>query len=362
MITVSRKRGFTLIELLVVIAIIGILIALLLPAIQAAREAARRATCINNLKQLGLALHNHHDSSKKFPASCSVTGTGPFVQNGWSWLTYILPFCEQEVLYEELQVKKFPAPAPTPRNIVSNPPFLAFITEVSAFECPSYSGPKFGSPELSPPTGALTQYKAIGASHGGSLARAKGGPGLVPSTTMQYQPEGGIHPDGAMFPGVEPKIASLSDGTSNTVMVTETVEGVDTGAAYDGKAAWCLGSTATLVGLPAPPKGPVFIPATNFGNFYAPTGFNGKYDEEGGTFQFLTYLGWDYEANADGRYISDTYRRGPGSEHPQIVNHLFGDGTVHSIRKEVDAALYFFVITRAGGDPGSEFHSHEGGN
>jgi len=342
MITVSRKRGFTLIELLVVIAIIGILIALLLPAIQAAREAARRATCINNLKQLGLALHNHHDSSKKFPSSCTLTGAG--VQNGWSWLTFLLPFCEQEVLYEQLRVKSNPTP-----GLNTTP--LAFVTEISAFECPSYSGPKFASPDATPPNGALTQYKAIGATHAGSLALAKGGPGLGPTGTLGYA---GTLPDGALFPGVEPNIATLSDGTSNTVMAGETVEGKDVSA----QAIWCLGSSATLVGLPAPPKGPSYTRATNFGNFWAPTGFNGKYDEEGGTFQFLTYLGWDYDV--DGVYASGTYKRGLGSDHPQVVNHLFGDGTVHSVRKEVDAALYFFIITRAGGDPGSEFHSHEG--
>jgi len=344
MITVSRKRGFTLIELLVVIAIIGILIALLLPAIQAAREAARRATCINNLKQLGLGLHNHLDSSKKFPASCSLTGAG--VQNGWSWLTFVLPFIEQETLYEQLRVKNNPAPG------VNIPPLgvggisLAYQTEISAFECPSYSGPKFAAPETSPPSGALTQYKALGATHGGSLARAKGGPGAVPAGALGYE---GNHPDGTLFPGVEPKIASMADGTSNTVMVGETAE--------QSMAVWCQGQTATLVGLPAPPKGPSYFKATGFGNFWAPTGYNGKYDEEGGTFQFLTYIGWDYDL--DGPYISANYRKGPGSEHPQVVNHLFGDGTVHSVRKEIDAALYFFVITRANGDPGSEFHAHE---
>ena len=99
MITRSRKRGFTLIELLVVIAIIGILIALLLPAIQAAREAARRATCVNNLKQLGVALHTHHDGYGKFPAASSI-GPAP---GGWSWLTYLLPFCEAEAALRFVQ-------------------------------------------------------------------------------------------------------------------------------------------------------------------------------------------------------------------------------------------------------------------
>ena len=345
MITVSRKRGFTLIELLVVIAIIGILIALLLPAIQAAREAARRATCINNLKQLGLAFHNHHDSSKRFPASCSLTGAG--VQNGWSFLTYLLPFCEQSVLYDELKVKKNPIPQATPANLATNPPYLAFITEVSAFKCPSYSGPAFASPEQSPPSGALTQYKALGATTGDSLRQAKGTGGLVPVGATYA---GGQHPDGVVYPGVTQKIASLADGTSNTVMVCETAE--------RDSAIWCVGSTATLVGLPGPPKGPTYTVASGYGGYWAPTGYNGKYDQEGGTSQFLTYLSWDYEGD-DGVYISGTYQQGPGSEHPQVVNHLFGDGTVHSVRNEIDCALYFFVITRSNGDPGSEFHTNE---
>jgi prepilin-type N-terminal cleavage/methylation domain-containing protein len=338
MITGSRKRGFTLIELLVVIAIIGILIALLLPAIQAAREAARRATCINNLKQLGLGLHNHLDSSKRFPPSCSLTGAG--VQNGWSWLAYLLPFIEQENLYEDLKIKKNPVPG-------QNTTPQAFVTEISAFECPSYSGPKFASPDTSPPSGALTQYKAMGATHGGSLAQAKGGPGMVPPGSVGYD---GNHPDGALFPGVSLGIASMSDGTSNTVMACETAE--------QGAAIWCLGQTATLVGLPAPPKGPAYARATLYGNFIAPVGFNGKYGAEGGTSQYLTYLSWDYRTTGDGPYISGSYQQGPGSEHPQVANCLFGDGTVHSVNKEIDCALFFFVITRAGSDPGSEFHTN----
>lgn len=344
MITVSRKRGFTLIELLVVIAIIGILIALLLPAIQAAREAARRANCINNLKQLGLGLHNHHDSSKRFPSSCSLTGGTTPAQNGWSWLTYILPFIEQEVLYDELKVKKNPIPLATPENVVSNPPYLAFITEVSAFQCPSYSGQKYAAPEKNPPSGALTNYKAISATHKGSLAAARG---INPynSGSPRYD---GSHPDGTLYPGVSPKIASMSDGTSNTVMVCETAEGKETAMAI-----WCQGQTAQVVGLPDTVS---YVKSAAFGNFFAPTGFNGKYGPEGGTAQLPTYLSWDYLE--DGPYISGSYVRGPGSEHPQVVNHLFGDGTVHSVNKEVDAALYFFVITKTNGDPGSEFHTN----
>ena len=102
------KRGFTLIELLVVIAIIAVLIALLLPAVQSARRAARRTQCVNNLKQMGLALHNYHDSMSIFPpayiaASKFIDGetdTSP----GWSWATMILPQFEQSPLYSSINV------------------------------------------------------------------------------------------------------------------------------------------------------------------------------------------------------------------------------------------------------------------
>ncbi len=94
-----KRRGFTLIELLVVIAIIAILIALLLPAIQQAREAARRTQCKNNLKQLGIAIHNFHDMHKEFPKA-SYDGVWGLNSRGWSWIAEILPQMEQASLYE----------------------------------------------------------------------------------------------------------------------------------------------------------------------------------------------------------------------------------------------------------------------
>src|SRR5688500_3602872 len=97
---VPRRRGFTLIELLVVIAIIAVLIALLLPAVQSARDAARRSQCKNNLKQIGLALHSFHDVKKHFPPG-NITDGNLGQQNHGNWAIYILPFLEQEALYDQ---------------------------------------------------------------------------------------------------------------------------------------------------------------------------------------------------------------------------------------------------------------------
>ena len=103
----SLKLAFTLVELLVVIAIIGILIALLLPAVQAAREAARRAQCTNNLKQIGLGLHNFHSTHETLPqgAPFSPGATGGVVPGG-TWCLLILPFIEQQELYDQLDLSK----------------------------------------------------------------------------------------------------------------------------------------------------------------------------------------------------------------------------------------------------------------
>jgi len=125
-----RKRGFTLVELLVVIAIIGVLIALLLPAVQAAREAARRIQCANNLKQYGLGIHNYHDTFKQLPPA-STQGAAPQL----SWHCRILPFVEQVPLYESINWKFSDArqwPIPKPNNISS----LAWSHQVPYSMCP----------------------------------------------------------------------------------------------------------------------------------------------------------------------------------------------------------------------------------
>ncbi len=127
------SRAFTLVELLVVIAIIGILIALLLPAVQAAREAARRAQCSNNLKQLGLAMHNYHSTRNCFPPAFMVVDHAGSVAGGWAWGVFLMPFIENSPLQDKLSVTQY-----TLSQVISDPALLPMLQmNLSVFNCPS---------------------------------------------------------------------------------------------------------------------------------------------------------------------------------------------------------------------------------
>jgi prepilin-type N-terminal cleavage/methylation domain-containing protein/prepilin-type processing-associated H-X9-DG protein len=200
-----RLRGFTLIELLVVIAIIAVLIALLLPAVQQAREAARRSQCRNNLKQIGLAMHNYHDVYKQFPM-----GRMRNVGDGWSWSTFILPFIDQTTIYNQLPLNDFRRPA------CDGNPVLSTMLEV--FRCPSSELPDF--------------VPANGPSRVRGCARSnyignRGYDNVYGSGVLYSQLNGG---DGDALPngintetmlGLNPTIARITDGTSNTLFVGE---------------------------------------------------------------------------------------------------------------------------------------------
>ena len=220
----SKRRGFTLVELLVVIAIIGILIALLLPAVQAAREAARRAQCSNNLKQIGLALHNYHDTAQSFPPAVIWGAKGPakpLRAYHHTWVTKILPYLEQQPLYDTM-VTELPA---------FGQPFTA--VKVKPLLCPSDNGFK----DLSDSHNlALTCYVANqgfdwywGGTRwlpGSTDVWAQNFPFLVNVEWYGvFDAEQGApnHPGGGRYPHptIAAAITDIEDGTSNSVMCSE---------------------------------------------------------------------------------------------------------------------------------------------
>jgi prepilin-type N-terminal cleavage/methylation domain-containing protein/prepilin-type processing-associated H-X9-DG protein len=220
---VSPSRGFTLIELLVVIAIIAILIALLLPAVQQAREAARRTQCKNNLKQLGIALHNYHDTFTVFPGNiCESPGS---FRNA-SWLTLILPYVEQSVAYHQMifngtNFSNQNAPPNLNWNVIQQ-------LRVPGFNCPSSTLPTVRSQTTNAATQALGAPTSI-TYQVADYSGINGGYFLPGTTTV---PPGGYwtgygwdHQIGVIVnfgPGVQVRsIAKLTDGTSNTLAVGE---------------------------------------------------------------------------------------------------------------------------------------------
>jgi prepilin-type N-terminal cleavage/methylation domain-containing protein len=228
------RRAFTLIELLVVIAIIAILIALLLPAVQQAREAARRTECKNKMKQLGLAIHNYHDTHNTFPMSYTTDGTFTVLTRGRSWMTGILPFIELANLYSTLDFGAPMSPSATnPIPTPYSPNTVAAMTVIPAFLCPS--DPSSGVGKL---TGRanLTANDAFGVTNYKSVAGNNWDWG-----TFRYQ-----HPTGRnlnSFNGLDAgngwmcrnnrgasgpfvtKMRDITDGTSNTFFVGEALPG-----------------------------------------------------------------------------------------------------------------------------------------
>jgi prepilin-type N-terminal cleavage/methylation domain-containing protein/prepilin-type processing-associated H-X9-DG protein len=220
------RYGFTLVELLVVIAIIGILVALLLPAVQAAREAARRSECNNNLKQIGLAAHNFHDSYKRFPpggaADQTPFGVHPTGQGyGMSWFVYLLPYVEQSALYN-----KFVFTGGTGWGGSTNNTTQAQNILIKGFRCPS-------DPTVEACLGAWGQ------AGGTTIMKPSyvGVQGVVNDTNATvFNTDQDEHPINCCFPGglgavngaVVPNskfnFGAISDGSANTILASEVAD------------------------------------------------------------------------------------------------------------------------------------------
>ena len=200
-------RGFTLIELLLVIAILAILLGLLLPAIQKIREAVQRVACANNLKQLTLGLHNYALSNDAFPPGYRAEGFGI----GWGWGAYILPYVEQEGLYDSLGVAMQPLPGTTGMAADSAAVTPLTQTRLSVFVCPSDLGP-----DLNPlkRDHAKSNYRAV---CGPYLSRQKT---LIPNTDY----------GGVFYQNSAIRLLDVTDGTSHTLCLWAGVTQFDVAA------------------------------------------------------------------------------------------------------------------------------------
>jgi prepilin-type N-terminal cleavage/methylation domain-containing protein len=352
----SQGGGFTLIELLVVIAIIAILIALLLPAVQAAREAARRAQCVNNLKQIGVALFNYENSIGTFPPGYIDLQNNPnFTPDldmgpGWGWAAQLLPYVEQEPLYNSINFNL---------GIRSASNSTAVLTSLSVYQCPSdpYQQPcvlydsTFSNPIA---TVAHANYVAT-CGWEECFVNAGGNPQPFYSNPNDANDQDGDPTDGIYGSGISctfgkagvglfyrnsgNRIANVTDGMSNTDIIGERVS---------------VHSPTTWVGAVTGARCPAWMATTPWTSPNTPpsqcqnTGNGTAYDNA--DFDESLCLGHGnvtHKPNSDNPFFDpDTF----WSLHPGGDNFLFGDGSVHFLKSGISGPAYQYLMTIAGGE------------
>jgi prepilin-type N-terminal cleavage/methylation domain-containing protein/prepilin-type processing-associated H-X9-DG protein len=341
--TRRKTPGFTLIELLVVIAIIAVLIALLLPAVQAAREAARRSQCINNFKQMGLALHNYHDTMSSFPIGrmgigYTYPGSNPVGDpNRRVWFYSVLPYVEQSQVFNAMNFSWSFYQAPN-TTVIRLP--------MTVFQCPSQQ-PSVQEPDTPYPRGK----GSMGANWGNTgfyqneTGRGSGAQGQAGGDPYTGGPMGALGNatnttavffSGAPFKGnASTSLRDMIDGTTNTLLVGEVIMGINTTAGGQGQG----------VG-PYDHRGDIFNDDYNCTMFNTYTTPNSKiFDQHGNN----TYCGWKLQNNPPCNNLSPAWNAAR-SRHPGGVNVLNADGSVKFFKDSINPATWRALGSPAGGE------------